>query len=182
MKKRSPLNFSRIGFLLLSALAFTLHGEKALSDVPFGECTGEGRFMLGNTPKSNKTSGFLVVEKQDGKKSLIKLEPQSVNERKIQKKIGNKFIQNNNLFQLLNFLTFEFLLRFMIFQSYLIHEECHKDWVDCERMKDCQCDAPFHCMCATNGITYGNACLLVQASCKEGIYIAKDYQGRCHGK
>ena len=49
-----------------------------------------GNFMLVETPDDKKPSEYLVVEKPNGRKSLIELDKQTNNEEQGKKEIGSK--------------------------------------------------------------------------------------------
>ena len=54
-----------------------------------------GKFMLVETPDNKKPLDYLVVDKQNGRKSLIKLETQTNVKGTEIENLGNKYFYNN---------------------------------------------------------------------------------------
>ena len=79
-------------FILLSILFIYVGSKEALAgNMPDRGSWGSGKFLLVETPDNKKPSDYLVVEKPNGRKSLIKLEKQTNNEEAGRNEIGNKY-------------------------------------------------------------------------------------------
>ena len=63
------------------------------SKIPLAETVSEnsGKFMLVKTPDESKSTDFLLVEKLNGRKSLIEIEKQTGKKERIQKARGTLY-------------------------------------------------------------------------------------------
>ena len=88
MNTRKELYLVRVA--LLSIIAIILNNQNKI-------VTGSpGKFMLVETPNSNKTPDFIVAEKTDGKKSLIEVDWETGNDEITQSRTGNKNLRAQN--------------------------------------------------------------------------------------
>ena len=81
---KTPKESHLVRFALLTIIAIVLNNKNTIV------MGSPGRFMLVETPDSNKTPDFIVAEKQDGKKSLIEVDGETGNDEITQSRTGNK--------------------------------------------------------------------------------------------
>ena len=82
MNTRKELHLVRV--TLVSIIAIVLNNENKIVK------GSSGNFKLVETPGSNKNPDFIVAEKPDGKKSLIKVDGETGNDKITQSRAGNE--------------------------------------------------------------------------------------------
>ena len=87
MEMKSPI-VSDYPLLTLFSVVILYAGNKETLGEKMPESSG--KFMLVETPDDKKPSEYLVVEKPNGRKSLIELEKQNNYEEQRKKEIGSK--------------------------------------------------------------------------------------------
>ena len=85
MKTRKESHICLIA--LFSIISITFNNKNPTAESIKGN---SGKFMLIETPESKQSPDFLVVEKVDGKKSLIKVDGETENEKSTQSRSGSK--------------------------------------------------------------------------------------------
>ena len=88
MKTHKASHLVRVA--LLSIIAIVLNNKNTIAK------GSPGKFMLVETPASNKTPDFIVAEKPDGKKSLIEVDGETGNDKITQSRTGNKDLRVYN--------------------------------------------------------------------------------------
>ena len=72
---------------LLSIISISHDGKIALAEAVLHN---SGKFMLVKTPDESKSKDYLLVEKRNGRKSLIEIEKQTGNRESAQKQRGTQ--------------------------------------------------------------------------------------------
>lgn len=81
---KTPKESHLVRFALLTIIAIVLNNKNTIVK------GNPGKFMLVETPDSNKTPDFIVAEKPDGKKSLIEVDGETGNDEITQSRAGNE--------------------------------------------------------------------------------------------
>jgi len=79
---KTPKESHLVRFALLTIIAIVLNNKNTIVK------GNPGKFMLVETPDSNKTPDFIVAEKPDGKKSLIEVDGETGNDEITQSRAG----------------------------------------------------------------------------------------------